>query len=301
MVMTLKFLGVRGSRPTHKKNLLGFGGNSTCLEFCFPKRDFNIFLDGGSGLASRGHHIPPDGPIKRYHFLVTHTHWDHILGYPFFSPIYQPHNEFFFYASNTTRSSFTELFFGLQRLGNLPVPMSALKAKIQFQTLHPEAPFTIENDIHVNTFQLNHQGITLGYKLNHQGSSVCIITDNAPIENGNYLGEGMKDHLSRMSAKEYEEFFNQGLVNFLKGTHTVVFDTHFLEKDLKPDWGHSSPQKALEFCKKAQISRLILFHHAPEDHDKIVWDKVNSVRDEGARCGIEVVPAKEGEEWELCK
>lgn len=299
--MTLKFWGVRGSRPTHKKELLGFGGNSTCLEFCFENRDFNLFLDGGSGLARRGNSILPNNSTKRYHFLVTHTHWDHILGYPFFSPIYHPDNHFYFYASNTTRSSFTELFFGLQRLGNLPVPMSALKAVIQFRTIRPQDPFTLENDVNINTFQLNHQGVTLGYKIRHQNRSVCVITDHAPIENGNYLGEGMKEKAAEIGPKAFEEGFNSNLVDFLKDTHTVVFDTHFLAHNLKADWGHSSPQVALELCKKAQISRLILFHHAPEDHDKTVWEKVASVRDEGLKWGIEVVPAKEDEEWELCK
>ncbi len=298
--MLLKFWGVRGSRPTHKKSLLGFGGNSTCLEFCVEDTDFNLFLDGGSGLAWRGHSIPALNRIKKYHFLVTHTHWDHILGYPFFSPIYHEHNQFNFYASNTTRSSFTELFFGLQRLGNLPVPVSALKAKINFQTVLPQQPFSIEGKVEVDTYQLNHQGVTLGYKLKRNQASVCIITDNAPIENGNYLGEGMRSKAQTLGPQVFEDQFNEGLVNFLKDTHTVVFDTHFMERDLKPDWGHSSPEKALNFCAKAKVKRLILFHHAPEDQDSAVLEKVNSIKNRGASMGIDVVPAKEGEEWDLC-
>lgn len=299
--MRLKFWGVRGSRPTHKKSLLGFGGNSTCLEFLIEGADFNLFLDGGTGLAWRGHSIPTDHEIKKYHFLVTHTHWDHILGYPFFSPIYQEHNKFNFYASNTTRSSFTELFFGLQRHGNLPVPISALKAKIQFHTVRPEQPFSIEDQVQIDTYQLNHQGVTLGYKIIKDQASVCIITDNAPIEKGNYLGEGMQAKALALGPEAFEQQFNDGLVNFLKGTHTVVFDTHFLENELKPDWGHSSPVRALSFCEKAQVKRLILFHHAPEDKDSVVIDKVNSIKDRAASVGIEVVPAKEGEEWDLCR
>ena len=96
MTLRLRFLGVRGSRPTHKRHLLGYGGNSTAMEFIVPGADFHLFLDGGSGLARRGHELGEAPPAERFHVLVTHTHWDHILGYPFFLPIYNARNNFTF-------------------------------------------------------------------------------------------------------------------------------------------------------------------------------------------------------------
>ena len=298
MTMRLKFLGVRGSRPTHKRGLLGYGGNSTSFEFSVDGEPFYLFVDGGSGLARRGHELG-DSPVhRRFHVLVTHTHWDHILGFPFFKPIYNANNEFIFYASNTTRSSFNDLFFGLQRISNLPVPLKQIKAQLTFKTIAPGAPFTIENKVRVETFQLNHQGVTLGYKVTCGDSSACIITDNAPILNGNYLGEGMADR-AKLDPLNFEKSFNQGLADFLKGAHTVVFDTHFTEANLKVDWGHSTPERALAFCKQAGVSRLILFHHAPEDMDDQVADKVQSVFHEACHSGIEVEAAREGEEWDL--
>ena len=87
MAMKLKFLGVRGSRPTHKRALLSYGGNSTSMEFTFDHENFHLFLDGGSGLARRGQELGETPPNHKFYFLVTHTHWDHILGYPFFRPI----------------------------------------------------------------------------------------------------------------------------------------------------------------------------------------------------------------------
>ena len=296
--MRLKLLGVRGSRPTHRRDLLGYGGNSTAIEFTFATENFYLFLDGGSGLALRGHELGQTPPHPDFHFLVTHTHWDHILGYPFFRPIYDTNSRLTFYASNTTRSSFHELFFGLQRAGNLPVPLSQLKARLNFETIVPGVPFTIRERVQVDTIQLNHQGVTLGYKVRHGQDSVAIITDHAPMVRGNYLGEGMSERAAADPAR-FEQEFTAGLVNFLKGTHTVVFDTHFTESNLKVDWGHSTPERALALCEAAGVKRLLLFHHAPEESDKEVDDKVQSVFHRASHFGIEVEAAKEGDEWDL--
>jgi phosphoribosyl 1,2-cyclic phosphodiesterase len=296
--MKLKFLGVRGSRPTHKRGLLGFGGNSTSLEFTLDGEEFFVFLDGGSGLANRGRNLGEKPGNRRFHFLITHTHWDHILGFPFFDPIYNGDNDFTLYASNTTKSTFNDLFFGLQRVDNLPVPLSKFKAKMQFKMIHAGEEFSIENKIRVNTYQINHQGVTLGYRLEYGDDSVAVITDNAPIENGNYMGENMKMK-AQSDPAAFEAAYDEGLIKFLKNCNTVVFDTHFTEKNIKPDWGHSTPQRALEFCRKANVSRLILFHHAPEDLDDDVMAKVQSVLDAAMEYGVEVVAAKEGDEWEL--
>lgn len=296
--MRLKLLGVRGSRPTHRRGLLSYGGNSTSLEFTFDGEDFHIFLDGGTGLVNRGHELR-DVKGKKFNFLITHTHWDHILGFPFFKPIYEPSNELHFYASNTSRSSFNDLFFGLQRSVNLPVPRDAIKANLNFNAVRPAAPFLIGGKVQVDTYQLNHQGVTLGYKLRYGADSVAIITDTAPIESGNYLGEGMAERAATMLPADFEKEFDSGLVAFLRGVHTVVFDTHFTEANLKADWGHSTPPRALELARKAGIKRLILFHHAPEEMDPAVDDKVLSVLHASCQAGVETFAAREGDEWPL--
>jgi len=299
MTMLLKFLGVRGSRPTHKRTLLGYGGNSTAFEIIIPEADFHLFVDGGSGLVARGESLVKSPEHSKFKFLITHTHWDHILGLPFFKPLHNPNNEFVFYASNTTRSTFNALFTGMQRGANLPIPRSSIKANIQFETIATGQTFSIDNMVTITTYQLNHQGITLGYRISRGDASVCIVTDNAPIENGNYMGEGMATKAITDPA-QFERDYEKGLVEFLRDAHTVVFDTHFTEANLKATWGHSTPPRALEFCKKAGVSRLILFHHAPEDKDQEVDNKVQSIFHDACQEGIEVEAAREGETWDLC-
>lgn len=298
MTLKLKLLGVRGSRPTHKVDLLGYGGNSTSMEFILEGSDYKIFLDGGSGLAHYGMILGEEPNEKRFHFLITHTHWDHILGFPFFEPMYNPTNSINFYSSKSSKATFNDLFFGLHKDENLPVPSSQIKAQIHFESIQAGSTFMLENQIKVSCYQINHQGITLAYRLDLGPDSVAVVTDNAPIENGNYLGEGMIEK-SAVDAKKFEQDFNEGLVNFLKDCNTVVFDTHFTEKNLKVDWGHSTPARALDFCVKAGVKRLILFHHAPEDLDHDVHEKVESVVHEGRAKNVEVVAACEGDVWAL--
>ena len=295
--MKLRFWGVRGSRPTSKSKLLGYGGHTTSMEFVFEDEDFHIFLDGGSGL-SRCCEVKCDIDRSNIYFLITHTHWDHILGFPYFEPFRNPKIQFTFFSSTTSKATFSDLFFTLNSAVHLPLPPFLMRAKIRFVPVTGGATFDIEDRVQVRTHQINHQNITLGYRLEYKGNSVAVITDNAPIDNGNYLGEGMKEKAAK-NPKKFEEDFNAGLTDFLRGVHTAVFDTHFTEKTLIADWGHSTPERALEFCKKAQVKRLILHHHAPEDNDPDVDQKVLGIKDDARKHGIEVVAAKEGDEWKL--
>lgn len=259
--------------------------------------DFYLFLDGGSGLVKRGFDLGQTPVKKHFHVLITHTHLDHILGLPLFLPLHHAQNHFTFYASSTPKTNFERLFQSLHGAANLPVPIHARRASISFKTVAANATFQLGHRVQVETFQLNHQGITLGYKVSSGKDSAAVITDHAPIK-GNYLGEGMAEK-ARPNPEAFDNAYEASMVQFLKDVHTVVFDTHFTQATSKPDWGHSTPEDALSLCTKAQVKRLVLFHHAPEDDDRDVDDKVQSIFHRASQVGIQLEAAKEGDEWTL--
>ena len=149
------------------------------------------------------------------------------------------------------------------------------------------------------SFQVNHPDTTLGYKIIHGASHVAIITDAATIRNGNHLGNGMVERAALIGKDEFEKEYESSLVKFLTGVDTLVFDTHFNTKNLKSNWGHATPELAVEICSQAKIRRLFMFHHAPEDNDSVVAMKQIHARDLGLPFGIEVLNAREEDQWPL--
>jgi len=269
MIVTL--LGVRGSRPVSTTDVLRYGGNTT--SFKVEVRGMApIFIDGGTGLYEEGIRLVKNGTPEKIFFLNTHTHWDHILSYPYFRPLYEEGCDIVFYAPISLNRRFEELVRGQYNPRAFPVPFKTLKARQSYIDAMPGDCFTLDQT-KVKCYQLNHPGTTLGWRLEADGKVLAVITDNAPIEN-NYLGEGMVEK-SKVDPKEFENNFNDGLVEFIKDADLVIYDTHFSSQTIKGHrhWGHSTPDIAIDFCLKAKAKRLILHHHAPEATDKEVENK----------------------------
>jgi hypothetical protein len=159
--------------------------------------------------------------------------------------------------------------------------------------------FLIEGKIKVSSIQVNHQHITLGYKFGLPEASIAVITDAATMALGNILGQGMQERAALIGKKSLEAEYNNQLKQFLHGVDNLVFDTHFNAQNLKSDWGHATPEIALELCAKAKIKRLFMFHHAPEDSDRRVAMKQIYARNIALKHGIEVINAREEDEWPL--
>jgi ribonuclease BN (tRNA processing enzyme) len=256
-------------------------------------------MDGGSGIRPLGMKMMQRafGRGKGFcHILVGHTHWDHILGYPFFEPFYRPGNRFLVVSAGQTGAHIKDILSGQHEDINFPVPFNELNAGLDYLTFKAGDCFALaDGEIHVETVQLNHPGITIGYRIEADGRIVTIFTDNARVRKVR-LGDGQggpkpdegftKDFLTRLShvARESDLF---------------VHDTHFFEHEMlhRYHWGHSTVEDALEIARRAAVKRLILFHHAPEHSDAVVDEKLTLARDLSCARVFAIDAAREG--WTL--
>ncbi|MBF0442472.1 MAG: hypothetical protein HQK54_11250, partial [Oligoflexales bacterium] len=297
MSLGFKIHGTRGSRPSLKPYSLRYGGNSSSYEILTDEK-YLVFIDAGSGLAKAGRELGSGKQSKELHILTTHPHWDHILGFTDFEPFFCSENRIVLYGAGTELAKFKNLFLKLGYQNYLPIPISAFKAKIDFVEVCPGQSFFIGERIAVSTFQLNHNGITLGYRITYKGKSISVITDNAPIENENYLFDGI-DKTKIADFRKFEMEYNNGLTEFIRNSQLALFDTHFNEENLRPDWGHGTPEIAAGFCVNAGVKMLLLGHHAPEDTDEDVDAKLVNVRRRYKDSGLVIEAGTEEKIWKV--
>ncbi len=298
-----QLLGTRGSRPILDRNFVKFGGNTTAYKI-WAKGMFPIYVDGGSGLFREGRRIGAD--ITQFTFLLTHSHWDHILAFPFFEPFYRPTTYARFWGTPSFKETFEDLFQHQFQTDAFPVNYSELPAKIEFTNTVGKQTFMISppsqptqngfessfNGVYtVSTYQINHPGVDIGYRIEYGGKSIVILTDLAPITN-NYLGHGMSHF-----GKKDEEAYYQGLIEFCWKADLLLHDTHFNEGNItgKESWGHSTEDMAVALALKSQVKQLILGHHAPEDNDQAILKKLKNARQLAENHPLNVIVPQEDE------
>lgn len=297
--MKFTLLGTRGSRPILTDQQVKYGGNTTAFKITIDGMN-PIYVDGGTGIFREGVSITKSNARGlQAHFLITHTHWDHILAFPFFAPLFMPGTKLTIMGPRSEKYDIKSLFEHQHNKGLIPIPFEIFKERIDFIELYPNEEFMIEK-ASIKTVELNHQGLTLGYRIEHNGKSICIITDHAPIES-NHLGVLMKGwKKEEFSSKE--KTFYETLVRFVTNADLMMHDTHFTREGIKgkENWGHSSPEMAIDLALKANVKKVILGHHAPEDMDHDVDLKINSAKEylkaAGKPGAVEVIALSEGEE-----
>jgi phosphoribosyl 1,2-cyclic phosphodiesterase len=294
-----QLLGTRGSRPIFNQDFLRFGGNTTAYKIWAPGL-FPIYIDGGTGLFREGKRVL--GQTHDFTFLLTHSHWDHILAFPFFEPFYHASTHARFWGTASFKETFEELFQHQFQTDAFSVHYSELPAQIEFKTILEGETFFIpqpEEDIlttsqspkgySVNTYQMNHPGYDIGYRITYADKSIVVLTDIAPITD-NHLGYRM-DHFTKTDEKRYY----QGLIDFCWEADLVLHDTHFNEQNIKgrESWGHSTEDMAVHLCVEARVKRLILGHHAPEDNDAAILKKLEHALRLGEPHGLESLVPEE--------
>lgn len=308
MMNTLYFqlLGTRGSRPIFDQDFLRFGGNTTAYKV-WASELFPIYIDGGTGLFREGKRML--GQAHEFTFLLTHSHWDHILAFPFFEPFYHASTYARFWGTASFKETFEELFRHQFQTDAFHVHYSELPAQIEFTTVQENEAFTLfspqqyhmhcvppeQPSYSVRTYQLNHPGYDLGYRIQYGEKAVVILTDLAPIEN-NHLGHHMKPFTI-----DDERRYRQGLIDFCWDADLILHDTHFNEQNIKgrESWGHSTEVMAVHLALDARAKRLILGHHAPEDNDTAILKKLENARRLSEPHGLDVVVPEEDDILEV--
>jgi len=250
--MRIKFWGVRGSTPTPQPENLRYGGNTSCVEVRFG--DSLFIFDCGTGFRSLGQQLRRefDSRTISARIFVSHFHWDHIQGIPFFGPLYdKPENHFILQSSRRTRS-LKRVMEEQMASPYLPVDLNEMKAKREFHELD-EGRISLD-DVTVQAAWLNHPQGCMGFRLESKQGVVVYATDNEPGD-----------------AK-----FDKSVRKLASGADVLIYDAQYLPEEYearKRGWGHSHWREAINIVMESGAKELILFHHDP-DHDDNCIDKV---------------------------
>lgn len=246
MGFELEFWGVRGSiacpSPAHVK----YGGNTSCLEVNVGER--RLILDAGTGLRELGNQFLSDD-VRRATLLLTHTHWDHINGFPFFKPAYMVGHRFQIMAGHLEAGGVRNVLSGQMAGPTFPVPLETMRAELEFEDFAAGDSFRL-GAISVRTAPLNHPNGATGYRIEFAGKALCYVTDTEHV-----LGAP-----------------DQRVLGLIEGADLVVYDCTYTDEEFDghAGWGHSTWQEAIRLCTAARAKRLAIFHHDPDHGDEFM-------------------------------
>ena len=245
MTLAVKFWGVRGSIACPSRSHVEYGGNTSCVEIAAG--DQRIILDAGTGLRSLGQEIIKSD-IRFAHLLLTHSHWDHIDGFPFFAPAFQKGRSFRIMAGHLSeQGGIKAVFAGQMAQPTFPVPLEAMSSELEFCDFSAGDAFALDG-VRVRTTPLNHPSGATAYRLEHGGKSVCYVTDTEHV-----IGRP-----------------DERVLALIEGADLVIYDSTYTDDEFpaKISWGHSTWQEGVRLCKSAKAKRLAIFHHDPEHADE---------------------------------
>jgi phosphoribosyl 1,2-cyclic phosphodiesterase len=240
----ITFWGVRGSIPCPARTHVYFGGNTSCVHVSVGGEE--IVLDAGTGIRGLGRSFQRRG-IQRATLLLSHTHWDHICGFPFFTPAYDPGWSMRVLAGHLPRQGGIRSVLASQMTDPMfPVPLEAMRGAMSYEDFAGGDTFKLGSEVLIKTTPLRHPNGAVAYRIEHGGVSFCYVTDTEHIP-------GTPD---------------DGILDLIEGADLVVYDSTYTDEEFPRHigWGHSTWQEGVRLCQAASVERLGIFHHDP-DHD----------------------------------
>ncbi|MTJ12496.1 MBL fold metallo-hydrolase [Anabaena sp. UHCC 0187] len=267
----VQFWGVRGSIPCPGLDTVRYGGNTPCVSMQVGGK--RLVFDAGTGLHVLGKSLLSQMPVEG-HIFFTHSHWDHIQGFPFFTPAFISGNKFDIYGAIAPDGSTIEQRLNGQMLHpNFPVPLQIMGSNLTFHNVQPGQPIHID-DIIIETAHLNHPGEAVGYRVNWQGGAAVYITDT----------EHYADHL------------DENVLWLARNADVLIYDSTYTDeeyrnpKSSKIGWGHSTWQEAVKMAKAANVKTLAIYHHDPAHNDEFL----DRIGEEAHACFSGAIMAREG-------
>ena len=297
-MVRVRFWGTRGSLATPGPTTLRYGGNTSCVEVRTADGTL-IVLDCGTGAHRLGQALLASaGPHVRGHLLITHTHWDHLQGFPFFAPLFIPGSQWDLYAPGGRGHHLEATLAGQMEYTYFPVTLEQLGAAIRFHDL-------IEGELSISrtqivTHYMNHPALTLGYRLEADGVVIVYALDHEPHGRAQPGKGDVGPPAAGVPTMHREE---QRHIEFLAGADLVIHDAQYTvdEYPKKIGWGHTPAEWAVDYALAAEAKRLALFHHDPLRDDDALDRLVELCRQRVVSAGgrLEVFAAAEGQVLEL--
>lgn len=246
MSFKIKFWGVRGSIACPSAKYVSYGGNTSCVEASLGGQ--RIIFDCGTGLRNLGHYFIRKN-AKRAHILLSHTHWDHINGFPFFTPAFRSNCSFTIMAGHLYDKDVgvRDVMAGQMTQPMFPVPIDAMEAKLDFENFLAGDSFNLARDVKITTCRLNHPDNATGYRIDYQGAALCYVTDTEHV-----IGKP-----------------DENILGLIEGADLVIYDSTYTDSEFerKAGWGHSTWQEGVRLCQAANVKRMAIFHHDPDHED----------------------------------
>ena len=270
--------------PTPGPATVRYGGNTSCVEVRADGRI--IVLDAGTGIRALGLALAREfngAPID-VTLLITHTHWDHIQGFPFFLPAYQPKNTIRVLGYEGARQGLGSTLAGQMESPYFPIALQEMPGNVVIEELQG---FDFQlGPIHATAAAVNHPGITVGYRLATSAGTVAYLPDNEPFQE-NQAGY----------PREWVDLQNEKLINFIREVDVLIIDSQYNATEYSEHigWGHGCVDEVVRLAALARVKRLYLFHHDPDHDDATIDAMLADAREMATGSGVEVFAATEGE------